>query len=182
MPKIQGRCSDRCCFHTLLELGGKSPQVVLDEAGIDEAVKAAVSGSFLYQGRKCMSTQRLVKGATLACGGKAAGAIIPATIVDPVKPGMKIYDEETFGPATTVVRVKGLEEALPAANDSAYGLSLAVGGRDATAPLVDLKVKAGPANGSTSGLADMLSGPRPGHPASDKRHYVLKTRKRAVPG
>jgi acyl-CoA reductase-like NAD-dependent aldehyde dehydrogenase len=44
----------------LLELGGKSPLVVLDDANVDEAVKAAVFGSFLYQGQICMSTERLV--------------------------------------------------------------------------------------------------------------------------
>src|SRR5262249_34432238 len=44
----------------LLELGGKSPLVVLEDANIDEAVKAAVFGSFLYQGQICMSTERLV--------------------------------------------------------------------------------------------------------------------------
>jgi salicylaldehyde dehydrogenase len=44
----------------LLELGGKSPLVVLDDANIDEAVKAAVFGSFLFQGQICMSTERLI--------------------------------------------------------------------------------------------------------------------------
>ncbi|CAM3733270.1 aldehyde dehydrogenase [Polaromonas hydrogenivorans] len=190
----------------LLELGGKSPQVVLDDADIDEAVKAAVFGSFLYQGQICMSTERLVvdeavadefvakfaaraqelvmgdprvnpacvigpmvasdsgprlnaliddalaKGATLACGGKAVGAVMPATIVDHVKADMKIYDEETFGPVTTVVRVKGVEQALQVANDSAYGLSSAVFGRDVTRALgVAMRMEYGSVhiNGST---------------------------------
>ena len=190
----------------LLELGGKSPQVVLDDANIDEAVKAAVFGSFLYQGQICMSTERLVvdeavadefvakfaarakelvmgdprvnpacvigpmvasesgtrlnamiddalaKGATLACGGKADGAIMPATIVDHVKPGMSIYGDETFGPITTVVRVKGVEEAVAVANDSDYGLSAAVFGRDVTRALdVAMRIESGSVhvNGST---------------------------------
>ena len=190
----------------LLELGGKSPQVVLDDANIDEAVKAAVFGAFLYQGQICMSTERLVvdeavadefvakfaarakelvmgdprvnpacvigpmvsresgtrlnamiddalaKGATLACGGKADGAIMPATIVDHVKPGMTIYGDETFGPITTVVRVKGVEEAVAVANDSDYGLSAAVFGRDVTRALdVAMRIESGSVhvNGST---------------------------------
>ncbi len=190
----------------LLELGGKSPQVVLDDANIDEAVKAAVFGSFLYQGQICMSTERLVvdekvadefvskfaarakelvmgdprvnpacvigpmvasesgarlnamiddalsKGATLACGGKADGAIMSATIVDHVKPGMIIYGDETFGPITTVVRVKGVEEAVAVANDSDYGLSAAVFGRDVTRALdVAMRIESGSVhvNGST---------------------------------
>lgn len=190
----------------LLELGGKSPQVVLDDANIDEAVKAAVFGSFLYQGQICMSTERLVvdeavadefvakfaarakelvmgdprvnpgcvigpmvatesgtrlnamiddalsKGAVLACGGKANGAIMSATIVDHVKPGMTIYGDETFGPITTVVRVKGVEEAVAVANDSDYGLSAAVFGRDVTRALdVAMRIESGSVhvNGST---------------------------------
>lgn len=44
----------------LLELGGKSPFVVLDDADIDSAANAAIFGSFLYQGQICMSTERFV--------------------------------------------------------------------------------------------------------------------------
>lgn len=44
----------------LLELGGKSPLVILDDADIDEAVKAAIFGCFLYQGQICMTTGRIV--------------------------------------------------------------------------------------------------------------------------
>nr|MCU0920308.1 aldehyde dehydrogenase family protein [Burkholderiaceae bacterium] len=50
----------------LLELGGKSPLVVLDDANVDEAVKAAVFGSFLYQGQICMSTERIVVDESIA--------------------------------------------------------------------------------------------------------------------
>lgn len=176
-----GRNLKRC----LLELGGKAPLVVLDDADIDGAVNAAIFGSFLYQGQICMSTERFVvdeavadqfvrafvaraeqlvaddpvsnpacvigpmidassgtrinamiddaidKGAKVVVGGQAKGAAMPATIVDHVKPGMTIYDEETFGPITTIVRVKGVDEAIRVANDTEYGLAAAVFGRDA---------------------------------------------------
>ena len=52
------------------------------------------------------------------------------TIVDHVNPSMAIYDEETFGPITTVVRVAGVDEAIRVANDTPYGLSSSVFGRD----------------------------------------------------
>ena len=42
----------------LLELGGKAPLVVLDDADIDGAVNAAVFGAFINQGQICMSTER----------------------------------------------------------------------------------------------------------------------------
>ena len=40
----------------LLELGGKAPLLVLDDADIDAAVNATIFGSFLNQGQICMST------------------------------------------------------------------------------------------------------------------------------
>jgi vanillin dehydrogenase len=44
----------------LLELGGKAPLVVLDDADIDGAVNAAVFGAFMNQGQICMSTERII--------------------------------------------------------------------------------------------------------------------------
>jgi vanillin dehydrogenase len=44
----------------LLELGGKAPLLVLDDADIDAAVDAAVFGAFFHQGQICMSTERIV--------------------------------------------------------------------------------------------------------------------------
>lgn len=190
----------------LLELGGKSPLVVLEGADIEDAVRAAVFGSFLYQGQICMSTERIVvddaiadefvarfaaraqdlpagdpmtnpncvigpmvskdsgprlnaliddavaKGAKLACGGHAAGATMPATIVDHVTRNMKIFDEETFGPVTTIVRVKGDQEAIAVANDTAYGLSAGVFCKDVMRALnVALQIDTGAChvNGAT---------------------------------
>ena len=44
----------------LLELGGKAPLIVLDDADIGEAVNGAVFGAFANQGQICMSTDRIV--------------------------------------------------------------------------------------------------------------------------
>jgi vanillin dehydrogenase len=44
----------------LLELGGKAPLLVLDDADIDEAVKSAAFGAFMNQGQICMSTERII--------------------------------------------------------------------------------------------------------------------------
>jgi acyl-CoA reductase-like NAD-dependent aldehyde dehydrogenase len=88
----------------LLELGGKAPLLVLDDADLDEAVKAAAFGAFMNQGQICMSTERIIvvdavadafvekfaaKVATLGvgdpCEGKAAlGAVIDRKTVDHV--------------------------------------------------------------------------------------------------
>ena len=44
----------------LLELGGKAPLLVLHDADLDEAVKAASFGAFMNQGQICMSTERII--------------------------------------------------------------------------------------------------------------------------
>jgi acyl-CoA reductase-like NAD-dependent aldehyde dehydrogenase/ABC-type branched-subunit amino acid transport system ATPase component len=44
----------------LLELGGKAPLIVLDDADIDEAVNAAAFGAFANAGQICMSTEKIV--------------------------------------------------------------------------------------------------------------------------
>lgn len=44
----------------LLELGGKAPLLVMDDADLDEAVKAAAFGAFMNQGQICMSTERII--------------------------------------------------------------------------------------------------------------------------
>jgi len=44
----------------LLELGGKAPMVVLEDADLDEAVKAAGFGAYMNQGQICMSTERII--------------------------------------------------------------------------------------------------------------------------
>lgn len=44
----------------LLELGGKAPLLVLDDADIEAAVNAAAFGAFMNQGQICMSTERII--------------------------------------------------------------------------------------------------------------------------
>lgn len=58
-----------CAKHlkpALLELGGKAPFVVLDDADIDAAVNAAAFGAFANSGQICMSTERIIVDAKIA--------------------------------------------------------------------------------------------------------------------
>jgi len=50
----------------VLELGGKAPLVVLDDADLDAAVAAAAFGAFANSGQICMSTERIVVDASIA--------------------------------------------------------------------------------------------------------------------
>ncbi|WP_317928631.1 aldehyde dehydrogenase [Halioxenophilus sp. WMMB6] len=81
----------------LLELGGKAPLLVLDDADLDEAVAAAAFGAFMNQGQICMSTERLIvvdaiagefvtkfsaKANSMAAGDPAAGNTPLGAVVD----------------------------------------------------------------------------------------------------
>ena len=58
--KIVARRAAEHLKPVLLELGGKAPLIVLDDADLDEAVKAAAFGAFMNQGQICMSTERII--------------------------------------------------------------------------------------------------------------------------
>ncbi|MEI7445216.1 MAG: aldehyde dehydrogenase, partial [Burkholderiales bacterium] len=61
--------AQRCAEHltpSVLELGGKAPLLVLDDADLGAAVDAAVFGAFANSGQICMSTERLVVDASIA--------------------------------------------------------------------------------------------------------------------
>ena len=62
---IAKRCAENL-KPCLLELGGKAPLVILEDANIDEAVKAAAFGAFMNQGQICMSTERIIPVAAIA--------------------------------------------------------------------------------------------------------------------
>ena len=178
--RIVGALAGQYLKPALLELGGKSPLVVLADADVDAAVNAAAFGAFMNQGQICRSTARIVVEASIAdrvaqaladkaerlatrevpalagalISERAAeqvaamvddavahgakllvplrrhGARIAPLVLDHVKPGMKVYGDESFGPIAAIVRVNDLEEAVRVANDTEYGLAGAVFGRD----------------------------------------------------
>jgi acyl-CoA reductase-like NAD-dependent aldehyde dehydrogenase len=58
--KIVARRAAENLKPVLLELGGKAPLIVLEDADLDEAVKAAAFGAFMNAGQICMSTERVI--------------------------------------------------------------------------------------------------------------------------
>lgn len=66
-------------------------------------------------------------GARLVVGGKKAdfekGFFFEPTLFDDVKHGMRIEQEEIFGPVLSVIEVADLDEAIAVNNDTPYGLS-----------------------------------------------------------
>lgn len=90
-----------CARHlkpSVLELGGKAPFVVLDDADIDAAVQACAFGAFVHSGQTCMSSERIIvdesvadefvamlatKAQALPLGDPREGPVVLGSVVDP---------------------------------------------------------------------------------------------------
>jgi acyl-CoA reductase-like NAD-dependent aldehyde dehydrogenase len=164
----------------VLELGGKNSLVVLKDADLEYAAKAATFGAFMNAGQICMSVDRVIvdravaeeftsrftekvaalptgdpaeagtfigpqvnqraaerqygliedavaKGAQVRTGGqKLENALVPATVLTGITEEMRIFQEEIFGAATTVLEVDTPDEAVALANNTNYGLTAGV--------------------------------------------------------
>ncbi|KAF1044156.1 aldehyde dehydrogenase [Xylophilus sp.] len=167
-----------------LELGGKSPNIVFDDANLDQAVKGVVAGIFAAAGQTCIAGSRLLvqrsihdefvgrlielvkdaklgdpedpttqigpiatrpqfekissyleiarqEGATCVLGGRTrpdlgAGWFVEPTIFTNVHNGMRIAQEEVFGPVLSVIPFDDEADAIRIANDVLYGLAAGV--------------------------------------------------------
>ena len=58
------------------------------------------------------------------------GFFVGCSLLDEVKPGMRVYDDEIFGPVLSVVRVGTFEEAVALVNANPYGNGVALFTRD----------------------------------------------------
>jgi acyl-CoA reductase-like NAD-dependent aldehyde dehydrogenase len=70
-------------------------------------------------------------GAKVVTGGERKGAVVTPTILSGTKPGMKVRDEEIFGPVVAIEPYDDFEQALAEANHSRWGLQAGLLTRDA---------------------------------------------------
>ncbi|RDX48153.1 aldehyde dehydrogenase [Lentinus brumalis] len=182
----------------ILELGGKAPVVVLDDADIPRAARAITSSALLNSGQVCMSTERVIvqqgaaptlvqeltalfkqakagdtktessavldalftdksaenvvgmikeavsNGATLILGDLSRrGAVVQPHILMNVRPGMRLWERESFGPVVVVAVVDTIDEAVELANSSEYSMSAGLWTRDVHAALdVSARIRA----------------------------------------
>jgi acyl-CoA reductase-like NAD-dependent aldehyde dehydrogenase len=171
----------------VLELGGKDPMIVLEDADVDAASSGAVWGAFVNAGQTCLSVERCYvhrslygafldacsektrklrvgngmdaateigpmiherqvraveaqvedarqRGARVLVGGTRLRELGPTffapTVLGDVDQGMRVMQEETFGPVLPVAAFDDDAEAVRLANDSDYGLAASVWTRD----------------------------------------------------
>jgi vanillin dehydrogenase len=76
----------------LLELGGKAPLIVLDDADVERAAAAASFGAFMNQGQICMSTERVIvdRGLAEPFGASLAARAAALRVGDPRDPDTQI--------------------------------------------------------------------------------------------
>ena len=70
--------------------------------------------------------EAIAQGARLLHGNLRRGALYSPTVLDQVRPDMRVVAEETFGPVSPVIRFDTVDEAIRIVNGTAYGLSSAL--------------------------------------------------------
>jgi malonate-semialdehyde dehydrogenase (acetylating)/methylmalonate-semialdehyde dehydrogenase len=72
----------------------------------------------------------VVDGRELSVEGHEGGYFVGPSVFDHVKPGMRVYDEEIFGPVLVIVRADSYPEAVELINSNPYGNGAAIFTRD----------------------------------------------------
>ncbi len=121
-------------FHKIVQMLVKRLQTVMVGDPLDKRTDV---GPLVSQKQlaalKAQVADAIAKGAKIEIGGNLAtdkklqmGNYFSPTILTNVKPNMKVWKEEVFGPVLPVIAFSSEEEAVRLANDTEYGLSAEV--------------------------------------------------------
>lgn len=108
--------------------------VKVDEGTVDGAVLGPINNKPQYERVKDLVADAVSNGARATAGGKPIdrdGYFHQPTILDQVHDGMRIVDEEQFGPALPIISFRDEADAIVRANRSEYGLTASVWSGDA---------------------------------------------------
>ncbi|RZF27909.1 aldehyde dehydrogenase [Paraburkholderia sp. UYCP14C] len=114
--------------HVGLELGGKSPNVIFDDANLDDAVNGAVSGIFAATGQTCIAGSRLLVHA------KVHDEVVERVVnlARTARMGNPMHVETQVGPITTRPQFEKVLGYIEVARGE--GAELALGGKVAEGP------------------------------------------------
>lgn len=118
----------RLLKHTAMELGGKSPNIVFDDADLEQAVFGAISGIFAATGQTCIAGSRLLVQDSIhdVFVEKLLAVARSARMGDPMDPATQV------GPVTTPPQYRKVLEYIDIARNE--GAQVALGGAKGTAP------------------------------------------------
>ena len=112
-------------------------------------------------------TQSIAAGAKLAAGGTYEKLFYKPTVLENIRPGMPCFDEEIFGPVVNIIPFDTDEEAIDLANNTEYGLSAGIIGKDiGRAMKIARRLKTGLIHINDQSVADDVSNPFGGRGAS----------------
>ncbi|WP_431120987.1 aldehyde dehydrogenase [Variovorax paradoxus] len=114
--------------HTAMELGGKSPNVVFEDADLEQAAFGAISGIFAATGQTCIAGSRLLVQDSIhdAFVERLLAVARTARMGDPMSPGTQV------GPVTTPPQYKKVLEYIDIARSE--GATAVLGGEKGSAP------------------------------------------------
>jgi len=126
--RVIAETAARLLKHTSLELGGKSPNVVFDDADLEQAVFGAISGIFAATGQTCIAGSRLLVQDSIhdAFVERLLEVARTARMGDPMDTATQV------GPVTTPPQFKKVLDYIDIAR--AEGARVVLGGARGTAP------------------------------------------------
>jgi benzaldehyde dehydrogenase (NAD) len=114
---LEPLCDRLCARADRLPVGDPSSQPAALGPLIDEGQRDRVHR---------MVSEAVAGGAVVRAGGSHQGLFYRPTVLTGVRPGMRVFDEEVFGPVVAVVPFADDREAVALANSGAYGLAAGV--------------------------------------------------------
>jgi acyl-CoA reductase-like NAD-dependent aldehyde dehydrogenase len=124
---------ERAVYEPVLAgLARRAEQLVVGAGGSAGVEVPPLIDQAAAEGVMASIDQAQTLGAIVASGGRRAegelahGSFVLPTVLHEVAPGMRVIDEEVFGPVCTVSPAADLDEAIALANATPYGLSTAI--------------------------------------------------------